>query len=376
MARFENITLRPSKLNQVIGQDLVTKALAKCLASDNIPSAFLFYGIRGIGKTTLARILAFSMTCKTPIDGEACGSCKSCEMVRNGSHLDIMELDAASRTGVDDIREIINACQYTPVIGRYKVFIIDEVHMLSKSAFNALLKTLEEPPSHVRFIFATTEVGKIPDTILSRCLAFNLRPLSVSALSKYLVEIANKDGIDLSQEASELIADESSGSVRDALSLLKQAVLLSNSVTADVVTSIVGKACLRDIKNLLKLITDGKVSDASICVNGMLSEGADAISIYKQLQKELYLHIVESLDKSDKGILTKLLYLWQILLKQTENINNATYTDCVLGAVVIMLAHAANFPDISAIINNTCSDNNIVDKILAQFPKSTVIPVE
>ncbi len=376
MARFENLSLRPSSLSQVVGQDLIVNALAKGLAQDNIPPAFLFYGIRGVGKTTLARILACSFACTNPVNGEACGTCRSCKIFKTGSHLDVLELDAASRTGVDDVREIISACQYTPVIGRNKVFIIDEIHMLSKSAFNALLKTLEEPPTHVKFIFATTEVNKVPDTVMSRCLAYNLRPLPLSVLSKHLMSIAEKDVFMLSQDASELIADEAGGSVRDALSLLKQAVLLSRNVTAEVVTSIVGSANPRDIKNLLKLITDGKVYDASICVKGMLSEGADAVSVYKQLQKELYSQIIETVSKNDKGVLTRLLYLWQILLKQSENINSATYPDCVLGAVVIMLAHAADFPDIRAIINNTNLNKSVIDDVLTQFPKSIVIPVE
>ncbi len=371
---FLNISYRPSSLSQVIGQEAIVKALARSLLEDISPSAFLFYGIRGVGKTTLARILAYSFACLSPVNGEACSSCPSCQAFKNGSHLDITELDAASRTGVDDIREIINACQYTPVIGRSKVFIIDEIHMLSKSAFNALLKTLEEPPTHVKFIFATTEVNKVPDTILSRCLIFQLRPISLETLSNHLITVAEKDNIKLTKDASDLIADEAGGSVRDALSLLKQASLLSEKVTTEVVASIIGGVQPRDIKNLLTLISEGRVADASICVKSMLASGADALSIYKQLQKALYAEIVEK--KNNKSELTRLLYLWQVLLKQYENISNTAYPDCIIGATVIMLAHVASFPDIGSILNSSGNGNGKIEEILSLFPKSIVSEVE
>lgn len=375
MSQSLNISYRPTKLSQVVGQDAVVKALSKILTGKIETTAFLFYGIRGIGKTTLSRILACSLACTTPVNGEACGSCESCLAFKAGSHLDIIEMDAASRTGVDDVREIINACQYTAVIGRCKVFIIDEVHMLSKSAFNALLKTLEEPPVHVKFIFATTEVNKIPDTVQSRCLTFHLRPLPINVLSNHLISVSAMCDIELSQDAAEMIADEAEGSVRDALSLLKQASLLTADITCDTITTIVGGARTRDIKNLLVLITDGKVSDALICVKSILAGGADAFSVYKQLQKELYSKIVDAIN--NKNLLTRLLYLWQILLKQADNLNGATYPDCVLGAMVVVLAHAASFPDIGVIINAPNeNNNNLLNNILAQFPKSVVTEIE
>lgn len=374
MSQLLSISCRPSSLSQIIGQDAVVKALAKSLSESTPPSAFLFYGIRGVGKTTLARILACSFACLFPVNGEACGNCDSCQAFRSASHLDITELDAASRTGVDDIRDIINACQYTPVIGRNKVFVIDEVHMLSKSAFNALLKTLEEPPTHVKFIFATTEINKVPDTVLSRCLVFQLRPISIDVLSNHLLLVATQNNINLTKDASELIAEESGGSVRDALSLLKQASLLSEEVTTEVITSIIGGVRPQDIKNLLAIISEGRVSDASICIKSILAGGADALSVYKQLQKELYAEIIDK--KENKNELTRLLYLWQILLKQYENINNTTYPDCIIGATVIMLAHAASFPDISTIINYAGTGNGKIDEILSLFPKSIISEVE
>ena len=166
---------RPKVLDDLIGQDILARSLRSCLDTKKVPHAFLFHGIRGVGKTTTARILARCLCCtgvdgKTDVTSSPCGTCRSCIAMDKDQHMDVMEFDAASRTGVDDIREVIDAAQYMPVLGRYKIFIIDEVHMLSKSAFNALLKTLEEPPAHVKFIFATTEIHKIPETILSRCM--------------------------------------------------------------------------------------------------------------------------------------------------------------------------------------------------------------
>ena len=223
---------RPKDLNDLIGQEVLAKSLRSCLNTKKVPHAFLFHGIRGVGKTTTARILARCLCCigpdgQTDITSSPCGTCRSCVAMDKEQHLDIMEFDAASRTGVDDIREVIEATQYAPVLGRYKIFIIDEVHMLSKSAFNALLKTLEEPPAHVKFIFATTEVQKVPETVLSRCMTFRLHPVSSDALAEYLISIAQKEGFSLEKDAADLIAEESEGSVRDALSILEQSLMIS-----------------------------------------------------------------------------------------------------------------------------------------------------
>ena len=221
---------RPQTFSELIGQDVLVQALSNAFKLNKLAHAFLLTGVRGIGKTTTARIIARTINCENlnPNNFESCNKCDSCKSIYNESNMDVLEMDAASRTGVDDVREIIDNVKYKPVSLKYKIFIIDEVHMLSKSAFNALLKTLEEPPLHVKFIFATTEVKKIPITILSRCQRFDLQRINNKTLTEHLNKISKIEKISISNESIYLIVRAADGSARDALSLLDQANILSS----------------------------------------------------------------------------------------------------------------------------------------------------
>ena len=220
---------RPSKFSELIGQDAMVQTLANAIKRDRLAHAFLMTGVRGVGKTSTARLIAKALNCIGE-DGQGgptidpCGICEPCRSIAEGSFIDVIEMDAASHTGVDDVREIIEAVRYSSVSARYKIYIIDEVHMLSKNAFNALLKTLEEPPAHVKFIFATTEVNKVPITVLSRCQRFDLKRISAEQLSQHFAMIVEKEGVTAEQEALDLIAQAAEGSVRDGLSILDQAI--------------------------------------------------------------------------------------------------------------------------------------------------------
>jgi DNA polymerase-3 subunit gamma/tau len=392
---------RPSKLEDLVGQDTLSSALKNCIDMEKVPHAFLFYGIRGVGKTTAARILARCLNCigSDSITSSPCGVCTSCKALDIDNHLDVMEIDAASRTGVDDIRDIIDSSQYAPVTGRYKIFIIDEVHMLSKSAFNALLKTLEEPPTHVKFVFATTEIQKVPETILSRCMTFNLRPISVDTIVDYLLNIVNLENFNIDKEAANTIAVEADGSLRDALSLLEQAIMLANGsiITNNIVVQMIGGAKNSDIKELLELILFAKTRDSleKSCI--LLKNGADAYVIYKSLQTELYKKIVETtVSNAQQTNLSNLLYIWQIFLKQLENIKMASHPEQVLNAAIVRMSYTSSFPDISKLMiknNDNCdykqepvseksfemkdkdeqeNTNSLIQDILSRFPGSTV----
>lgn len=352
---------RPKTLTDLIGQDVLEKSIRNSIDNKKVPHAFIFHGIRGVGKTTTARILARCLNCvgidgHGPMTSEPCGVCKSCLAMDMDNHLDVMEIDAASRTGVDDIREIIEASQYMPVIGRYKIFIIDEVHMLSKSAFNALLKTLEEPPAHVKFIFATTEINKVPETILSRCITFNLHPVSNETIAKYLVQIAKLEKFTLEEDAAKIIAMEAEGSVRDSLSILEQAMMISlteqSVITGDMIRDIVGGAKEADIEELLELVLKAKTNDALQKTNQLLSLGADPYVLYKNMQGVLYRAIVTKVSNAKlvKHDLSNLLYLWQIFLKQFQNMKISTYPEQVFSAVIVIMAHTASFPSIEKLM--------------------------
>jgi len=219
---------RPQTFEDLIGQEVITKTIINSIKANKIPNAYLFTGIRGIGKTTIARIIAKNLNCPNGIDNKCKVRCNTCEAITNSNHIDVLEMDAASKTGVDDVRELIEFSRYGPTSSKYKIFIIDEVHMLSKQAFNALLKTLEEPPEYLKFIFATTEIKKIPITVISRCQRFDLTRIKSSELFKFIKNIKDKEGGKASDDALKLIVKISEGSVRDALSLLDRALLTLN----------------------------------------------------------------------------------------------------------------------------------------------------
>ncbi len=222
---------RPQNFDDLIGQNLVAETITNSIKADKVPNAYLFTGIRGIGKTTIARIVAKALNCTNEIQKECKNKCDNCQAITNSSHIDVLEMDAASKTGVDDVRELIEFSRYGPTSSKYKIFIIDEVHMLSKQAFNALLKTLEEPPEYLKFIFATTEIKKIPVTVISRCQRFDLLRIKSSELFNYIKNIKDKEGGKITDDALKLIVKISEGSVRDALSLLDRALLTLDSKT-------------------------------------------------------------------------------------------------------------------------------------------------
>ena len=249
---------RPRNFADVIGQDHVVRALSNALASGRIHHAYLFTGTRGVGKTTLARILAKSLNCQTGVTATPCGTCAACVDIDAGRFVDLLEVDAATNTKVDEMRELLETAQYAPVSGRYKVYIIDEVHMLSKSAFNAMLKTLEEPPGHVEFILATTDPQKLPITVLSRCLQFNLKNLPPPLLVAHLSKILDAEGVGFEVPALAMLARAAEGSVRDSLSLLDQAIAYgAGSVGADNVAAMLGSLDQSYLFSIMECVAAG-----------------------------------------------------------------------------------------------------------------------
>ena len=224
---------RPKTFADLVGQEHVVKALRNALDEGRLHHAYLLTGTRGVGKTTIARILAKSLNCENAVHGEPCGQCESCTQIDSGRYVDLLEIDAASNTGIDNIREVLENAQYAPTVGKYKVYIIDEVHMLSKSAFNAMLKTLEEPPEHVKFILATTDPHKVPITVLSRCLQFVLRNMTTQQVAEHLAHVLDRENVPYQPQALQLLGRAAAGSMRDALSLLDQAIAMGSGKVAE-----------------------------------------------------------------------------------------------------------------------------------------------
>ena len=246
---------RPKFFSEVSGQNHVVKALQNSLKQNKVHHAFLFAGTRGVGKTTIARLLAKALNCEQGVVSEPCGKCESCKAIDNGHFMDLIEVDAASQRGIDDTRDLLENTQYTPATGRYKVYLIDEVHQLTKEAFNALLKTLEEPPPHMKFLLATTESEKIPITVLSRCLKFNLKKISEENISKRMTEICKEEGIEFEDKAIDMISQASDGSLRDGLSLLDQALAYEDyNLTANQVSTMLGTIDSNFALNILSAV--------------------------------------------------------------------------------------------------------------------------
>ncbi len=249
---------RPKNFAETVGQEHVLKALSNALESERLHHAYLFAGTRGVGKTTIARILAKALNCETGITAEPCGKCSACREIDEGRFVDLIEVDAASRTKVDDTRDLLDNVQYAPARGRFKVYLIDEVHMLSKSSFNALLKTLEEPPPHVKFLLATTDPQKLPVTVLSRCLQFNLKRLTPALIRERLELICNEELVDAELPALTMIARAADGSLRDALSLLDQAIAFcGGDVREAPVSEMLGTIDRQHVNKLIELLADG-----------------------------------------------------------------------------------------------------------------------
>ena len=352
----------------MVGQEPMVRTLTNAFETGRIAQAYMLTGVRGVGKTTTARILARALNYKTAdidrptIDLREPG--EHCQAIMEGRHVDVIEMDAASHTGIDDIREIIEQVRYRPVSARYKVYIIDEVHMLSTAAFNGLLKTLEEPPEHVKFIFATTEIRKVPITVLSRCQRFDLRRISASDLVGLFTTIAGKEGIEAEPEALAMIARAAEGSARDGLSLLDQAIAHgSGFVAADAVRAMLGLADRARIVDLFGHVVKGDVSAALAEFNSQYEAGANPVVVLTDLAD--FTHLVTRLkyvpDAADdpslsevertkaaefaQGVaVTALSRIWQMLLKGITETENASRTAGAAEMVLIRLAHAAHLP--------------------------------
>lgn len=368
---------RPQTLSDLKGQEILSTTLKRAIAEGRVPHAFLFHGIRGVGKTTTARILAKALNCKG-IDGKGnitcdpCGKCSSCIAIQEDRHLDVIEMDAASHTGVDDIREIIDSCRYKAVQGRYKVFIIDEVHMLSKNAFNALLKTLEEPPKHVKFIFATTELRKIPDTILSRCQRFDLKRMDQSLLIEYLGGIADKEGFSAEPLALSVLARAADGSMRDGISLLDQAISLTQAnntplIQAEIVRNMLGQADRGMIIDLMEFLLSSNIEQGLLCVRKILTFGTDHLILMQDVLEFIYAlttyqtqkiktdlgfsknEEVRFLTLAQKLSSSVLLQSWQILIRGYEELVKSPLQNETLEMVLIRLCYVLPFTSLNQI---------------------------
>ncbi|TDK42339.1 DNA polymerase III subunit gamma/tau [Antarcticimicrobium luteum] len=360
---------RPETFADLVGQEAMVRTLKNAFAADRIAQAFIMTGIRGTGKTTTARIIAKGMNCIGP-DGtggpttEPCGQCEHCRAIMEGRHVDVMEMDAASRTGVGDIREIIDSVRYRAASARYKIYIIDEVHMLSTSAFNALLKTLEEPPAHVKFIFATTEIRKVPVTVLSRCQRFDLRRIEPEDQIALLRRIADAEGAEIADDALALITRAAEGSARDATSLLDQAISHgAGETTAEQVRAMLGLADRGRVLDLLDLILRGDAAGALTELSSQYADGADPLAVLRDLAEITHwVSVVKitpdaaedptvSPDERARGQamaealpMRVLSRMWQMLLKALEEVAAAPNAMMAAEMAVIRMTHVADLP--------------------------------
>jgi DNA polymerase III subunit gamma/tau len=360
---------RPQTFAELIGQEAMVRTLENAIAQGRIAHAFMLTGVRGVGKTTTARIIARALNCVGP-DGAGgptvtpCGQCRNCAAIAEDRHVDVIEMDAASRTGVDDIRELTEGVRYRPVSGRYKVYIIDEVHMLSRNAFNALLKTLEEPPPAVIFIFATTEIQKVPVTVLSRCQRFALRRVPAELLIGHYRSIAAQEGITADDQALALIARAADGSVRDGLSLLDQAISLGDGrVEEAAVRDMLGIADRAAVFDLLAMVLQGDAAGALRQMDRLYRDGADPLIVLQdlldlghflsRLQLAPETGVGDPIAEADRerarplaGRLSMpvLARLWQMLLKGLGEVQTAPNPADALAMVLIRLAYVADLP--------------------------------
>ncbi len=363
---------RPQTFAELIGQEPMVRTLANAIERDRLAHAFLMTGVRGVGKTSTARLIAKALNCIGP-DGnggptiDPCGQCEPCTAIAEGRHIDVIEMDAASHTGVDDVREIIEAVRYAAVSARYKIYIIDEVHMLSRNAFNALLKTLEEPPAHVKFLFATTEVEKLPVTVLSRTQRFDLRRITTDMLQDHFAKICGLEGVEAEDEALHMIASAAEGSVRDGLSILDQAIAHADlggegKIAAERVRDMLGLADKGAQRKMLGLMLGGDAKSMLAAMDDLYALGVEPLALMRGLMDLVHKITVAQIGGGEPDAPTaeerealadwagrmspgQLHRLWQLLLKGYDEVKQAP--DPLVSARMALLRamHAADLPD-------------------------------
>jgi DNA polymerase-3 subunit gamma/tau len=370
---------RPADFTGLIGQEALVRTLTNAFATGRIAHAFMLTGVRGVGKTTTARIIARALNCIGP-DGKRteptirpCGVCEPCVSIAESRNVDVQEMDAASRTGIDDIREIIEGVRYAPVAARYKVYIIDEVHMLSKQAFNGLLKTLEEPPPHVKFIFATTEIRKVPVTVLSRCQRFDLRRIDSAELAAYLATLAEKEQVQIEEGALALIARAAEGSARDSLSLLDQAIAHGEgeTITTETVRRMLGLADRGRVLDLFEKLMAGRIAEALDDLRALYDAGADPLAVMQDLLETTHFLTRVKVAPAAQGFfdggsgeakraaelakqlpVPALTRAWQMLLKGLFEVRDATRPISACEMALIRLAYAAALPPTDKLVRD------------------------
>ena len=373
---------RPLKFSELIGQDLMSKTIQNAIEMNRIANAYLLTGVRGVGKTTTARIIAKSLNCLNITEqdnNEPCGVCDNCKAITESRSVDVYEMDAASRTGIADIRELIEGVQYSPVSSKYKVYIIDEVHMLSTAAFNGLLKTLEEPPPHVKFIFATTEVRKIPTTILSRCQRYDLKRVEPDDLVIFLKSICEKETVEFEEGALKIIARAADGSVRDGLSILDQSIAFSGKhISEEQVKEMIGLNDPTKILELIKFITAGQTQQSLKKINELYDNGADPSMIVKDLIETVHSLTMINIDAAEgvKSSLTDSEYnavqevagnldvstlsmIWQMLNKGLHEVTDSFSPITSLEMLIIRIIYLNDIPKPNELISEL---NNMVEK--------------
>lgn len=388
---------RPQSFGELIGQDAMVRTLGNAIDSGRIAHAFLLTGVRGVGKTSTARLVAKALNCIGP-DGQGgptidpCGVCEPCRAIAEGRHIDVTEMDAASHTGVDDVREIIEAVRYSAVSARFKIYIIDEVHMLTKNAFNALLKTLEEPPAHVKFLFATTEVNKVPVTVLSRCQRFDLRRIPAEKLVDHFRRIAEIEQVSIEPDALLMIARAAEGSARDGLSLLDQAIAHGGGeVKTEAVRDMLGLADRGRVRRLLSLLISGDASGSLAELDEAQALGIDPTALLRGLMEQIHaasrakagrggdpLASVEERAASEElgGSLgwSQLHRLWQLLLKGLSDVSLAPDPNEAAAMVLLRLVHAADLPDPAALLARLQGQGEGVVSAPVARPASSAAP--
>ena len=385
---------RPQTFAQLIGQDAMVKTLANAIERDRIAHAFLLTGVRGVGKTSTARLIAKALNCLGP-DGRGgptitpCNVCEPCRAIAEGRHIDVIEMDAASHTGIDDIREIIDAVRYASVSARYKIYIIDEVHMLSKQAFNGLLKTLEEPPEHVKFFLATTEVDKVPVTVLSRCQRFDLRRIPAEKLAAHFAEVARAEEVEVEVDALAMIASAAEGSARDGLSILDQAIAhAAGTVTAEQVRDMLGLADRGRIRRLLDVVLSGDAAIALAELDEAHRLGIDPTQLLRGLMESLHATTrakagasaatLQSAEERESGeaLAAALSWgtihrLWQMLLKGLQDVDAAPDPREAAEMALLRLIHAAGMPDPASLITKLSGEGTTAAPSSAPAAKSS-----